>query len=146
LSLWLLTFLEEALKATAAKTERGSHNRFWLISLFGIWELMLAKPLWGFRHAAVLDTFSAVGLAGLTAAGVLAVLMHCVTAEIYAFRFKQRIPVALGVCWLFHTAYDEAVGLLGVSLVSGLVLLLPLALIFVALWPKVAREPVQQVS
>jgi hypothetical protein len=135
-ALWLVALIEESLKATAAATEKTSRiDRFLLVALFGIWELTWVKPLWGLNHAAALDGWNGLQLAGLTAAGVVTVLMHGVTAEIYAFRFAGRLPLALIVSWIVHAAFNASVGILGVSFVASLLQLLPLLLLFLALWP-----------
>jgi hypothetical protein len=138
--MWVVVLIEEALKAMAAATERRRIDRFFLVALFGIWELMLAKPLWGVNHSAVLEDWTNLQLAGLTAAGIVTVLMHSVTAEIYAFRLTRRLPVALFVCWIFHTALNVSVEFLGVSLVVALSQLVSLAIVFAALWPRRAPQ------
>ena len=140
LSMWLLVFVEECLKATAAVSEKDPRDRFWLVALFGVWELTLAKPLWGLNHANVLNGWDRLQLAGLTTAGIVTVLMHTVTAEIYAFRFPLRIPLALSLSWALHTAFNESVDLLGVSLIASLLQLLLLTLLFAALWPRGAYQ------
>jgi hypothetical protein len=141
LSMWVLVLIEEFLKAIASATERDPMDRFFLVVLFGIWELVWAKPLWGLNHFSALEDWSNLQLAGLTVAGVITVLMHSVTAEIYAFRLARNWPLALLLSWAFHTAFNESIDLFGVSLVSCLLLLLPLVLLFVALWPKRPPEP-----
>lgn len=145
LAMWVGVFIEECLKATAAATEKDPTDRFWLLALFGIWELTLAKPLWALNHFALLEDWSNLQLAGLSAAGFVTVLMHSVTAEIYAFRFARRLPLALIISWALHTAFNESIGLVGVSLMGCLLLLLPLVLLFIALWPK-RPQPVQSSS
>jgi hypothetical protein len=141
LSMWVLVLIEESLKAIASATERDPMDRFFLVVLFGIWELVWVKPLWGLNHFSVLEGWSNLQLAGLTVAGIITVLMHSVTAEIYAFRLARNLPLALLLSWVFHTAFNESIDLFGVSLVSCLLLLLPLVLLFVALWPKRPPEP-----
>jgi hypothetical protein len=126
------TLVEECLKATAAATEKNRTDRFWLVAMFGVWELLLAKPLWGIAHASVIQDWTQLQLAGLTAAGVITVLMHSVTAEIYAFRFGGRIAAALIMSWALHSAFNQSVDWMGVSLVASLVQLLPLLLLFLA--------------
>jgi hypothetical protein len=140
MSMWVVVLIEEALKATAAATERHRIDRFLLVALFGIWELMLAKPLWGVNHSAILEDWTNLQLAGLTAAGIVTVLMHSVTAEIYAFRFARRLPVALFICWIFHTAFNESVEFFGVSLIAALLRLVSLTIVFAALWPRRAPQ------
>src|SRR4051794_35161492 len=51
LALWVGTFIEESLKAVAVRGEPNRLDRFFLVSLFGIWELALSKPAWGLAHA-----------------------------------------------------------------------------------------------
>jgi hypothetical protein len=55
LSMWLVVLIEESLKATAASTEQRPNDRFVLVALFGIWELVWVKPLWGLDHFAILE-------------------------------------------------------------------------------------------
>jgi hypothetical protein len=136
LSMWVLVLFEETLKAIAATTEETRADRFWLVALFGAWELTVFKPLWGLSHVATLESWSNLQLTGLTVAGLITVVMHGVTAEIYAFRFEARLPLALFVCWAIHVAFNESVGLLGLSVLSCSVLLLAVLLLFAALWPK----------
>lgn len=136
LSLWIGTLVEELLKLVAARSEKNQVDRFFLVTLFGIWELTWAKPVWGLSHAVLLVDSTNLQLAGLSAAGLIAVLMHAATAEIYAFRFQGRILLALATSWLIHTAFDESVLLFGVSLIAQSLQLLVLTILFVALWPK----------
>jgi hypothetical protein len=135
LSMWLAVFIEEGLKAAAAATEDDPADRFWLVILFGIWELTLGKPAWGVTHSALLQSWQVLQIAGLAAGGLVAVVMHGVTAEIYGFRFSQRLPIAFVVCWAIHTAFNEIADVLEVSLFLSLLQILILLPIFVALWP-----------
>lgn len=139
LSLWVVAFIEECLKATAAATERGRLNRFFLVALFGIWELIWVKPLWGLNHSHFLADWSNLQLVGLTLAAVVTVLMHCVTAEIYAFRFEGRLRLVLFMGWLVHVGFNESVVFLGVSPLALLLQLTALLILFAALWPKGVR-------
>jgi hypothetical protein len=139
LALWVGTLIEEALKAGAVRGEQTKLDRFFLVSLFGIWELALGKPGWGLAHAGLLDNYTNLQLVGLTMGGMITVLMHAVTAEIYAFRFEGRLGLAVAVSWAIHTAFDEAIDLLGVSLVAGSLLFMVLIIMFVALWPTGLR-------
>jgi len=136
LSMWVLILVEECLKAVAASTERSRIDRFWLITLFGIWELMLAKPMWGLAHSQMLSDWNQLQLAGLVAAGIVAALMHAVTASIYAFHFERRLFAALLVSWIVHTAFNESVDLFGVSLSTSLLQIFVLLVLLAALWPN----------
>ncbi|MEO8454790.1 MAG: hypothetical protein ABI454_06495 [Sphingomicrobium sp.] len=144
LSLWIGALIEECLKGIAAATERTRLNRFVLVALFGIWELVWVKPLWGLNHSAFLADWNNMQLAALTAAAVVTVLMHCVTAEIYAFRFGGRLLYALPASWAVHVAFNESVGLLGVSLLASAVQFLVVAVLFAVLWPKGFRLAFEQ--
>jgi len=128
--------VEEALKSAAAVTEKNPRDRFWLVTLFGVWELMLAKAVWGITHRALLETWTDFQLVGLAVAALLAVLMHAITAEIYAFRFTGRLTAAIAASWAVHASFNKSIDLLGVSLTSALLLLLPLVLLFMGLWPR----------
>lgn len=114
LALW--TACEESLKALASTLERRSMDRFLLVSLFGIWELTLVKPLW-------ILTSPPIGLGdGLVDdidrlfAISLPVLMHAVTASIYAFAFQRRIWCALLASWAIHMAFNGALTYFGLSI------------------------------
>jgi len=37
---------EEGLKAFASTREQNRQDKFWLVALFGVWELALDKPFW----------------------------------------------------------------------------------------------------
>src|SRR5687767_3744559 len=45
--MWALVAFEEGVKAFASTREEKPANKFWLVSLFGVWELTLDKPFWG---------------------------------------------------------------------------------------------------
>jgi hypothetical protein len=140
LALWLVVLVEESLKATAAATESKSMNRFWLVSLFGIWELTLAKTMWGIEQVVTLSALTSAQAIGVALSGVITVLMHAVTAELYAFRFGGRLAAAFAATLVFHVGFNETVTFIGTSLGftigTGLLLVLPLALLFMKLWPK----------
>ena len=139
-ALLVVAFIEELLKASAARTERNHMDRFLLVALFGIWELTWVKPLWALSHPGVLENWSNLQLAGLTAAGLVTVLMHTVTAELYAFCFKGHLPTALFASWCLHVIFNGSVGFLGVSFLASLLEFMPLFLLFVALWPAELRK------
>jgi hypothetical protein len=97
---------------------------------------MLAKSVWGITHSALLQSWAGLEVFGLTAAALLAVTMHAVTAEIYAFRFRDRLPFAIAASWAIHVTFNKSIDGFGVSLFTVSALLLPLLLLFVGLWPK----------
>lgn len=138
---WLWILVEELLKAAAALTEERPTDRFFIVSLFGIWELMLSKPLWGLTHAGILSDWHGYELAGLTLAATVTVLMHCVTAEIYASPLGRRMPLAIAAGWVVHSLFNGSVEVLGVSLLASLLQFAALFLVFVAVWPKTSVAP-----
>ena len=115
LSMWFIVFLEEFLKAFASRTERAPIDRFWLVALFEIWELMLTKTLWGLEHEAAFGDWGRLQILGITSAAALPVLMHVTTAAIYAFYFEGRLWAAFSISWLLHATFNQSVDLLGIS-------------------------------
>ena len=106
--LWAWVACEEALKAFASTREEDRVNKFWLVTLFGIWELTLDKPFWGLLVGQSGESWGRLAMAGFLYATALPVLMHAVTAAIYAFAFERRIWAAFITSWMIHTAYNEA--------------------------------------
>jgi hypothetical protein len=108
LGMWVLVSIEEGLKAFASTRENKRLDKFWLVSLFGIWELTVDKPFWA---PAVEQTGSwdRLAMAGFLYATALPVLMHTVTAAIYAFTFRGRLWAAFAASWVVHTAFNETV-------------------------------------
>jgi hypothetical protein len=115
LGAWVWIACEEGLKAFASTRERDRLDRFWLVTLFGIWELTVDKPFWGYFLAPQIANWGRVDVGELIYATVLPVLMHTVTAAIYAFTAERRIWVALIASWTLHVAFNEAVNRLGFS-------------------------------
>jgi hypothetical protein len=100
---------EEGLKAFASTREQNPKDKFWLVALFGIWELTLDKPVWGLvvtQSGGGLDRLSLIGLVYATA---LPVLMHTITAAIYAFTFERRLWAAFITSWVVHATFNETV-------------------------------------
>lgn len=141
LSMWLLVAIEEGLKTYGAHSEESAVDRFWLISLFGLWELTLDKPFWGFVLASEISSWNRPEVAGLLFSTALPVLMHVVTAAIYAFRFKGRLWAAFLVCWFIHTAFNEAVTYFYLSIPAACIETIVLLAILTAALPKPARLP-----
>lgn len=142
---WLRT--RDSLGLIVADENNEPMNRFWLVVLFGIWELMLSKTTRGIEQIATYAMLTPAEAIGITAMGIITVLMHSVTAEVYAFRFRGRIAAALAASWVLHVGFNEAVTFLvtslGATIFTGLLLLLPLALLFFVLWPKRSAVAVQ---
>ena len=107
--MWAVVAFEEGLKAFAATREHNRVDRFWLISLFGIWELILDKPFWGLVLAQPIADWGRVEVIGLVYTTALPVLMHTVTASIYAFALEKRIWAAFIASWVVHWTFNEAV-------------------------------------
>lgn len=115
LGMWLLVAWEEGLKAFASSRERDRFDKFWLVALFGIWELTLDKPWYGLMGGWANDGWDRLSLAGLVYATALPVLMHATTASIYAFTFERRLWAAFGASWALHAAFNESIDYFGFS-------------------------------
>ena len=109
IGMWAWVACEEALKAFASTRERRSIDRFWLVSLFAVWELTLSKPLWGLVLAQSAANSGRLEIVGLVYAAALPVLLHLVTAAIYAFGFSRRLWAAFTASWAVHFTFNEAV-------------------------------------
>jgi hypothetical protein len=141
LSMWVFVAVEEGLKANAARTEKNPYDKFWLVALFGLVELTLAKPLMGLGSDTELSGWGRWDLLGLTAATVIPVLMHTVTAAIYAFYLKGKIWAQLVICWAVHVLFNESVGIFGLSPGLAATHLFLLLVILWLLWPL--QEPAE---
>jgi len=139
LGMWLVVAFEEAVKAFASTREQQPKNKFWLVSLFGVWELTLDKPFWGLVVAQSSESWDRVSLIGLVLATAIPVLMHAVTAAIYAFRFEGRLWAAFITSWVIHTAYNESVDYFGLSPAVQLTQIVILVVLVTALFAK--RSP-----
>jgi hypothetical protein len=115
LGAWAAVACEEGLKAFASTLERSRTNRFWLVALFGIWELTLDKPFWGLVIAHSQESWDRLSMLGFVYVTVLPALMHLVTAAIYAFAFERRLWAAFLASWVVHFAFNESVNHFGPS-------------------------------
>lgn len=106
--MWAWLACEEGLKAFASTRERKPLDKFWLVVLFGIWELALDKPFWAILVAQSAKSWDRLSLAELAYATALPALMHAVTAAIYAFTPVQRLWAALVVSWIIHASFNAA--------------------------------------
>lgn len=106
-----MVIFEELLKLAATFRERNERNIFYTISLFGIWELILTKPIvalvvvkstphWSMAHSIffIMSTLSAVG-------------MHVLTAIIYGFLLRKSAFTAFLICCTIHYLYNSLVNL-----------------------------------
>ena len=128
---------EEFLKVSAARSEHRPLDKFALVMLFGILELLLVKPIGPFFAGAMLGEWSRWGLIGITMGGLLAVLMHSVTAALYAFRFAERPLLGFITCFAIHATYNFVV-LIFVNIWVGGVLAIILGTALALLWPEPA--------
>jgi hypothetical protein len=119
--MWAVVASEEALKAFASTREQRQIDRFWLVTLFGIWELILDKSVLGLILGHEVATWTGLQIAGLLYATALPALMHTVTAAIYAFTSKTRIWAAFLAGWTVHFAFNESVGWFGISFATAFV-------------------------
>ena len=120
LGMWAVVAWEEGLKTFASTREQNRADRFWLVALFGIWELMLDKPFWGLVLARQNENWDRLQLIGLVYATALPVLMHTVTAAIYAFAFKKRLWPAFIAAWAVHWTFNEAVDFYDLSVSAAI--------------------------
>ena len=118
--MWAAVAFEEGIKAFASTREQNRVDRFWLVSLFGIWELILDKPFWGLVLAQPIAHWDRVEIIGLVYATALPVLMHTVTASIYAFAFEKRIWAAFIAAWTIHWTFNEAVDYFDLSVSAAI--------------------------
>ena len=139
--MWALVAFEEGLKAFASTREPSHENKFWLVALFGIWELAIDKPFWGLVLAQSGETWDRLSLVGLAYATALPVLMHTVTAGIYAFTFERRLWAAFLASWMVHTSFNESVDYFGLSPVLAITQTAILALMLAALFGKRRQVP-----
>jgi hypothetical protein len=131
--MWAVVAFEEGVKAFASTREQDPKNKFWLVALFGVWELTVDKPFWGLVIAQSAESGDRVSLAGLVLATTIPLLMHAVTAAIYAFSFNRRLWAAFLASWLIHTAYNESVDYFGLAPTVQLMQVAGLALLLAAL-------------
>jgi hypothetical protein len=135
LSLALLVAFEEALKLWASRSETSGIRIFALVSLFGIFELMLVKPLILNIPAGDIERLL------YPASAVPAVFLHVLTAAIYAFHWRNSPGVQLIVCAAMHFAFNLVADQPDwVSAPLWLVSILPLAGATWLLIPKAGSE------
>ena len=118
--MWAVVAFEEGVKAFASTREQNRIDRFWLISMFGIWELILDKAPGALFFDQPAPNGSALQIVGLLYATALPVLMHIVTAAVYAFAFERRVWAAFLVSWFVHLAFNEAVHYFDLSMSASL--------------------------
>lgn len=123
-----IVIFEEAIKLRAAHLQACGIHTFALVSLYGIFDLALIKPvfMWG---------VSAKGaeIFWLQASLLPALAMHVLTAAIYAFHFRQKPMVQFAICAVIHLLFKIAGDQIGV--VSDTVWLASLVpLVAVTLW------------
>ena len=106
-SFWLLVVapiaLEEPIKFWAARSQPTGIRTFAFVALFGIWELMLFKPVHFSSVHALPWTAAIIHSLALPAAA-----MHLFTAAIYAFHFRGRAWLQLLVCMTAHAAFNAS--------------------------------------
>lgn len=129
----LAPLIEEYVKVRAANSLDKSTQIFALISLLGIYELMLSKP------------FSMLDAAHWSEAliAIPAVLMHTLTAAIYAFHFdgnrKDQFMVSAAIHIIFNAIVSIAAGFSALEFVLA-VELAGLLLGVYLLTPKAVRK------
>lgn len=106
--LLLVILFEEGLKVIGAYSENERWNRFWLVVLYGLWELTIDKPLRGLAISEELDAWANCQVLLLILAAILPVLMHGITAAIYAFPKKRYLWASYIFSSTIHFLYNEA--------------------------------------
>jgi len=134
--MWVLVAWEETLKAFASTRERDRVDKFWLIALFGVWELTIDKPFWGLVLGQSGDSWDRLAMAGFLYGTALPVLMHTVTAAIYAFMFQGRLWAAMIASWIVHTTFNEAVTYFGLSPTAAIIETVVLGLVLIGVMSK----------
>ncbi len=138
--LLLFVLFEEFLKSTAARSESRPYDKFAFAMLFGIIELALAKPLMPLVAGELMGEWSRWGLVGLTIGGVLAMMMHSVTAALYAFKFPDKPWLGLLSCFAIHAFYNFLVMVL-LSVALMVIIAFVFAIFLIVLLPE--REPME---
>ena len=128
-------FVEEILKMSAARSERLVHDKFALAMLFGIFELMFAKPLLPLGSEMFIGPWTQWDVVDLALRGMLPVLMHTVTAALYAFQFAERPWLGLAVCFPLHFIYNFLV-LVFPNIAMVALLAIVLAIVLAINWPQ----------
>ena len=132
--------LEELVKLNAARREQRALMRFWLVTLFGIWELILSKPIMslGDRHS--MASLERADLLLIASVSLTPVIMHATTAAVYAFRQTNRPWLQLIVCWGIHTAYNFVAILLPYHAWAYAILAAIMALLLFLMWKDQSEE------
>lgn len=141
LGMWSLVAFEEGLKTFASTREQDRVDRFWFVALFGIWELTLDKPFYGLLLAEPIANWHRVEVLGLVYASALPVLMHTVTAAIYAFVFEMRLWAAFIASWLVHATFNGTVDYFGLSAAAAVAESAVLATVLAVILLVQARHP-----
>jgi hypothetical protein len=131
--LLLLVLFEEFLKLAASRSEARPDDKFAFAMLFGIGELMLSKPLGPLLAGEFFGGWSGWGLVGLIFGGMLAMMMHSVTAALYAYKFADRPWLGLLACFALHASYNFLV-ILFFGVVGGVVAAVIFAMFLIVLF------------
>ena len=145
LGVWIDGACEEGLKAFASTREQNPKNKFWLVALFGILELAVDKPFWGFVLAKSGESWDRLAMIGIVSATALPVLMHTTTAAIYAFAFKDRIWAAFIASWVVHVTFNWSVDHFSTSVPLVTVQTVTLVIILAGILGQ-ARQPLAQMA
>jgi hypothetical protein len=139
LGMWAWVACEEGLKTFGSTREQSRADKFWLVALFGIWELTVDKPFWGFAVNQSGEIWDRTSIAGFVYATALPVLMHTVTAAIYAFTFERRLWAAFVASWFVHAGFNEAVNYFGLSPMAAIIETIILSIILISVLSRQRR-------
>ncbi|WP_156135502.1 hypothetical protein [Novosphingobium malaysiense] len=131
-------FVEETIKYYAAKSQTDRIHSFALVCLFGVAEFMLSKVLTMshlYGYLGIIETLEAVP----------ALLLHVLTAIIYAFHLDGQRNKQLIVCLCIHSAFNSIVLLAPLHFalpITGVAL--AIAIVFLRPWRDICRLGVWQ--
>lgn len=100
-------FIEEAVKQWSSRREKSPRDGFYLVSLFGVWELVVVKPL--LPYASNWQLPSATSQVMLLAViSIIPLLMHTITALIYSFYLRKRPWIQYLIGCGIHVCFNES--------------------------------------
>lgn len=115
--------IEELVKSHAARSQKIAVHSFALVCLFGIYELMLSKPVTmsePFGWTAFVEALDTVP----------ALTMHILTGAIYSFAFTNKRVKKIAICTLIHAGFNG----LWVAELYDLLPVVSAAAILTAIW------------
>lgn len=121
--------VEEIFKAHASYSEKRRINAFSIVSIFGVWELLLVKS-----HYISIDINNLVEYFKEIFITFPALCFHILTGAIYAFRFRGKVVTQMIICFSLHAIFN-AMSLLMSNLLI-LLSLIPLGALTLFILPR----------